>query len=162
MTTAVAAPASVVAANEALSGRDRVVVGMDDDPVSLAALRLAATQAAYRGCDVLAIHVWHYPALWGYPVMPEFNDLGPHIMQTLEASVRGILAERVAAGEPTVTIAVEVVQGVTASVLRDAAHGAELLVLGARHHNRLVGSVSRACSSSPPCPVVIVPAPRDS
>ncbi|MEJ7705139.1 MAG: hypothetical protein WKF47_16490 [Geodermatophilaceae bacterium] len=31
-------------------------------------------------------------------------------------------------------------------------------MLGARHHNRLLGSVSQMCTSHPPCPVVVVPA----
>lgn len=34
-------------------------------------------------------------------------------------------------------------------------------VVGARHHNRLVGSISRSVANHPLCPVVIVPAPRD-
>jgi nucleotide-binding universal stress UspA family protein len=40
-----------------------------------------------------------------------------------------------------------------------ATHGAALLVLGARHHGWLVGSVSKATVAHPPCPVVVVPAP---
>lgn len=164
MTTTLAAAASASApalsADQQISGQNRVVVGMDDDPVSVDALRFAATEAAYRGCDLLAVHVWHYPAMWGYPVWPEQTDLGTYILQTLQETVRGVLAERAAAGEPVVAMSVEVLQGVTAAALHDLSHGANLLVLGARHHNHLVGSISRACSNHPLCPVVIVPAPQ--
>lgn len=139
------------------SGRNRVVVGMDDDPVSVTALRFAAVEAAYRGGDVLAVHVWQYPAMWGYPIIPEQLDLGPYISTRLQQTVDGVLAERSVAGEPVVSIAVRVVEGIPAAALHTAARDAALLVLGARHHNLLLGSVSRACSNHPPCPVVVVP-----
>lgn len=132
---------------------------MDDDPASLAALRFAATEAAYRGADVLAVHVWHYPPMWGYPVWPEQLDLGSYISDKLNQTADAISAERADAGDPAVSIKVEVVQGVTAATLHEIASDAALLVLGARHHSLLLGSVSRACSNHPPCPVVVVPAP---
>lgn len=140
-----------------IAGHNRVVVGMDEDPASVAALRFAATEAAYRGCDVLAVHVWQYPAMWGYPVLPDQTDLGKYLLDQLRATVQGVLDERRQAAEPPVKIAVEVLEGATAAALHDAAHDAQLLVLGARHHNWLVGSISRACSNHPPCPVVVVP-----
>ncbi len=157
----ITAPTSASAPDQVnpTSGRGRVIVGMDDDPASLAALRFAVTEAAYRGGDVLAVSVWHYPAMWGYPVWPEQTDLGTYISGELRQTANAILAERAEAGEPAVTITVEVVQGVTAAVLHNAAREAALLVLGARHHNLMLGSVSRACVNHPPCPVVVVPAP---
>lgn len=133
---------------------------MDDDPVSVAALRFAATEAAYRGGDVLAVHVWHYPNTWGYPmVWPEETSPGTYILNELQKTVDAAIAERAEAGEPAVPIIAEVLEGVNAFALSAAAHGAALLVLGARHHNRLLGSVSQACTNHPPCPVVVVPAP---
>lgn len=159
MTTTAPTTAPALEHINSTPGQGRVVVGMDDDPASLAALRFAVTEAAFRGGDVLAVHVWHYPAMWGYPVWPEQTDLGAYISDELRQTANAILAERAEAGEPAVTITVEVVQGVTAAVLHNAAREAALLVLGARHHNFLLGSVSRACSNHPPCPVVVVPAP---
>ncbi|MGI8691809.1 MAG: universal stress protein [Geodermatophilaceae bacterium] len=142
-----------------LVGRNRVIVGMDDDPVSVIALRFAATEAAYRGGDVLVMSVWHYPYTWGLPtVWPEEANPSAHIMSQLQQTVDATLAERAAAGEPTVAITVEVIEGDAADALNYAASGAALLVLGARHHNRLLGSVSQMCTSHPPCPVVVVPA----
>lgn len=157
MTITESAPSPTDTPLESDRPNTRVVVGMDDDPASLAALRFAATEAAYRGGDVLAVHVWHYPAMWGYPVWPEQTDLGSYISDQLREKANAVTTERAEAGEPVVSIAVEVVEGVTAAILHRAARDAALLVLGARHHSLLLGSVSRACSNHPPCPVVVVP-----
>lgn len=159
MTITVQTPSPADALPDSDSHRNLVVVGMDDDPASLAALRFGATEAAYRGGDVLAVHVWHYPAMWGYPVWPEQTDLGSFIADQLRETANAVMTERAEAGEPAVAIAVEVVQGVTASTLHSAARDAALLVLGARHHSLLLGSVSRDISNHPPCPVVVVPVP---
>lgn len=141
----------------------RVVVGMDDDVASVAALRFAATEAAYRSGDVVALHVFSYPSLWGvYPVWPEEGEPAGYLGAALQATVDEVLAERVAAGEPTVEITAMVVEGINADELRRAADGVALLVLGARHHNRILGSVSASVLShsarGPACPVVVVPA----
>jgi len=159
MTITEPAPSATVASPQFDETRNRVVVGMDDDPASLNALRFAAAEAAYRGGDVLAVHVWHYPAMWGFPVWPEQTDLGAYISEQLRETANAVLTERAEAGQPIVSIAVEVVQGVTAACLHSAARDAALLVLGARHHSLLLGSVSRAVANHPPCPVVVVPAP---
>jgi nucleotide-binding universal stress UspA family protein len=138
--------------------RNRVVVGLDDDPVSVEALRFGATEAAFRGGDVLALHVWHYPSSWGYPMpWPQETSLGALILPELLRTVEQVTSERAAAGETAVAITAKVVQGDDSFALCTAAHGGALLVLGARHHNRLLGSVSQACVNHPPCPVVIVP-----
>lgn len=146
-------------ADLAVSG-SRVVVGMDDDPVSVTALRFAAREAAYRHGDVLAVHVWHYPTTWGYPIAwTAEDDLGSYILAGLQKAVQTVQAERAVADEPAVSIVTEVRQGMYSDQLLAAAHGAALLVLGARHHNRLLGSVSQACINHPPCAVVVVPVP---
>ncbi|MEP6853279.1 MAG: universal stress protein [bacterium] len=160
MTTSLieAAPSAPSAPITPVDLRNRVVVGLDDDPVSVEALRFAATEAAYRGGDVVAMHVWHYPSTWGYPMAwPEEASLGELILPELQRTVEQVVAERAAAGEAAVAITTQVVQGVDSFALCAAAHSGALLVLGARHHNRLLGSVSQACVNHPPCPVVIVP-----
>lgn len=132
---------------------------MDDNPVSVTALRFAATEAAFRGGDVLAVSVWHYPYTWGLATAwPEEADPGTSMLTELQQTVAAVLAERALAGQPAVSITVEVVEGDAAAALATAADGAALLVLGARHHNRLLGSVSQACTARPPCPVAVVPA----
>jgi nucleotide-binding universal stress UspA family protein len=158
MTTAAVENASSPVDLKPADRRNRVVVGMDDDPVSVGALRFAAIEAGYRGGDVLALHVWHYPNTWGYPVAwPEEDSLGSYVLTGLQKTVDAVLAERVAAGAPVVAITAQAVQGVDVTALGAAADGAALLVLGTRHHNRFLGSVSQACVNHPPCPVVVVP-----
>jgi len=53
-----------------------------------------------------------------------------------------------------------VMEGHVARVLLDAAHGADLLVVGSRGHSgfagALLGSVSQHCAQHSPCPAVII------
>src|ERR1022692_3459788 len=53
-----------------------------------------------------------------------------------------------------------VAEGNAAQVLRDAAKGADLLVVGSRGHGEfvgaLLGSVSQQCVHHAPCPVVVI------
>lgn len=72
-------------------------------------------------------------------------------------SVDSAQAERAAAGEPLVSVSIEVLEGDAATTPTYAARDAALLVLGTRHHNRLLGSVSQVCVNRPPCAVVVVP-----
>lgn len=149
-------------ASSVVLGR-RVVVGMDDDLASIAALRFAATEAAYRGGDVLALHVWQYPSSWGFPGTwsMEYSPAAAILADLLER-IAELQADRARAGEPLVVITAEVRQGIIDAEISAASHGASLLVLGARHHSWLVGSVSKATTAHPPCPVVVVPAPAVS
>ena len=142
-----------------LEPNGRVVVGMDDDAVSVDALRFAAREAAYRGGDVVAVHAWHYPAAtWGYPmVWPQEASPREYILTELRKTIAGVQAERLLAGEPGIAIAAEVVEGIGEFALHAAAEHAGLLVLGTRHHNRFLGSVSQACINHPVCPIVLVP-----
>lgn len=136
----------------------RVVVGMDDSPGALAALRYAAIEAAYRGGDVLAMHVWQYPTSWGFAgAWTGDYDPGAYLSDALAKTVAELQAERMAAGEPAVRIVTRVEEGFSSGALITAATGSALLVMGARHHNRLLGSVSQACINHAPCPIVLVP-----
>ncbi len=160
MTTTAPQPTSASAIQH--SPAHRIVVGMDEHPASVAALRFAATEAAYRGGEVQAVHVWQIPALWGvegsWPA-----DLQPDsfIHERLQKTADTVQAERARAGEPAVSITVEVVQGNPAVTLSAVAEGCALLVLGTRHHNRLFGSVSLAAAKHPTYPIVLVPPPAE-
>ena len=139
-----------------------VVVGVDDSPESLEALRVAASEAAFRRVGVRAIHVWHFPSTWGVPLAwPAEANPGEYVEKRLLDEARQLETARQAAGEPPVGITVEVIEGDAENELRAAARGAPLLVLGARRFHgpsSILGSVSHACAAHPPCPVLIVPA----
>ena len=140
---------------------DVVLVGVDDSPASLTAIRVAADEAALRGTEVLAVHVWHYPSTWGVPLnWPEGANPGQFVLDRLTSAVEDAQAERRAAGKPEVKMTVEVIEGDTVKELRSAAANASILVLGERAHFRprqILGSVSHALVAHPPCPVLIVP-----
>jgi nucleotide-binding universal stress UspA family protein len=134
----------------------RVVVGVDGSECSRAALEWALRQAALTGADrVSAVIAWEVPYAAHGRVVPD-PDLW-------EASARDALARTVAAAagaDPPVPVERHVMQGHPVRVLLDAAHGAELLVVGARGRGgfsgTLLGSVSQACARHAPCPVVVV------
>jgi nucleotide-binding universal stress UspA family protein len=68
-----------------------------------------------------------------------------------------VLHERDLQDKPRVRISMEALEGVTDVELTRAATGAAMLVLGQRHHYRLLGSVSQSSLRRAPCVIVIVP-----
>lgn len=140
---------------------DVVLVAVDDSPASLTATRVAADEAALRGTEVLAVHVWHYPSTWGVPLnWPQGANPGQFVLDRLKSTVEDVQAERRAAGKPAVRISAEVIEGDTVKELRSAAANASILVLGERGHfspRQILGSVTHALVAHPPCPVLIVP-----
>ncbi len=133
----------------------RIVVGVDGSPSSMAALRWAIRQAERTGAEVEAVTVWWYPPGYGLAPMPEgAGDLEGEAAKTLAEA----LAE-VSGLAPDVIVCPRVVEGNAAEVLLRAACGAELLVVGSRGHSGFaatLGSVSRHCVRHAPCPVVVV------
>jgi nucleotide-binding universal stress UspA family protein len=142
-----------------------VLVGVDDSPASLTAMRVAADEAALRGTDLLAVHVWHFPSTWGVPLTwPKGANPGQFVLDRLNAEVAHVQAERNAAGKPEVSVSVEVIEGDTIKELRTAGAKAAILVLGERGRfspQKILGSVSHALVTRPPCLVMIVPANDD-
>jgi nucleotide-binding universal stress UspA family protein len=138
--------------------KPRIVVGVDGSPSSLDALRWAVRQARLTAAAVHAIATWEHPVLYGggyYVPMPD-DDIAAATGKVLAESVRSVLGEEAA----PVEVREEVMVGNAAQVLLDAAHGAELLVLGSRGHGgftgALLGSVGQHCVHHAACPVVIV------
>jgi nucleotide-binding universal stress UspA family protein len=137
-------------------GDRRIVAGVDGSPSSREALRWAVRQAALTGSVVDAVIAWHDRASYaGYAWL---------IADTRDADLAATaLSEAVGSTIPagsTVTVRPRVVEGHAARVLVDAAHGADLLVVGSRGHGgfpgMLLGSVSQHCVQHSPCPVVII------
>jgi nucleotide-binding universal stress UspA family protein len=75
-------------------------------------------------------------------------------VETLDAIIADV------ASDSEVHVDATVAEGPAASVLVDAAEGADLLVVGSRGHGGfvglLLGSVSQQCVTHAPCPVLVV------
>lgn len=133
----------------------RIVVGVDGSPASKTALRWAVEQARLIGGTVDAITAWEYPATYGWGVAQFDDDLSTWAGKALADSV-----EEVVGPDRPVEIRESTVYGNAAKALLDAAHGAELLVVGSRGHGgfagALLGSVSLHCVQHAHCPVVVI------
>lgn len=141
----------------------RIVVGVDDSIGGRAALRWALAEAERRHATVDAVHAWHSMVLVASPTV------GLVVDPAEEAASAKQLLDEVVTGEdgranPSVVVNQVVAEGGAASVLLEAARGADLLVVGSRGRGGftglLLGSVSQQCVHHAPCPVVVVPACR--
>src|SRR5581483_11471994 len=105
---------------------------------------------------VHAIATWEHPVVYGVGYAIPDDDIGAATGRVLSDSVKEALDD----GDAPVEMREEVVVGNAPRVLLEAAHGAELLVLGSRGHGgfagALLGSVGQHCVQHAPCPVVIV------
>jgi nucleotide-binding universal stress UspA family protein len=137
--------------------RDRrtVVVGVEGRDGDQDVLAVAFAEAASRGTDLLAVHVWQEVILdASFRTVSPLND-----WEGVVADEERILAEALAgwrAKEPDVPVREAVVRDRTAPALVAAALTAELLVLGHRGR-RFLGSTTHSVLSRASCPVEVVP-----
>jgi nucleotide-binding universal stress UspA family protein len=144
--------------SEPLSGRP-VVVGVDGSAASDAAVSFAFAAAAARGVGVVAVHTWTDVALgsaWEVLEWPE-----------IEAEENTLLIQRLAdtqARYPDVPVQRVVARDRPAHTLLEEAKNAQLVVVGSRgrggFRGLLLGSTSQALIYHAPCPVAVVPLPR--
>ncbi|SDJ54335.1 universal stress protein [Nonomuraea jiangxiensis] len=135
------------------SPRAEVVVGVDGSPGSLRALAFGFAEAELRRARLRAVQAWAWPHPGGFE--PADRDGEEKHLRTL----RGLVA-RYRERHPDVDMVAEVVHGHPVEVLREAAAGAELLVVGSRGHGQLagmlMGSISQAMLHHAPCPLAVV------
>lgn len=145
-----------------------VVVGVDGSRGAQDALRWALEEAGLRKIPLRAVHAWTLGyvgfsfgggAIGGYAT-PSFD------LEGLQHAAEELLAQALTdAGADNAQIEVEpqVIQGLPAEVLTDAARPGDLLVVGSRGHggfaDLLLGSVSQQCVHHATCPVVVVRSP---
>ena len=154
-----------------------IVVGVDGSSGGDAALRWAIEEARLRGAEVHAVHAFDMPPppVGVTPIGPpgpvaevtpdELEDLRRNATAGAQAALDEALAR--AAGETEgVRVRGSLLQGPPATALVEAARDAELLVVGTRGHGAVhelvLGSVSHECARKASCPVVVLPATRDS
>jgi nucleotide-binding universal stress UspA family protein len=134
----------------------RIVVGIDGSPSSLAALEWAARQAEFTGSALEVMIVWQWPMSYGF-AMPLASDFDP----ATEAGkvLDGAIGDARKA-HPEVEIRPSVIEGFPAQVLVEASKDAELMVVGSRGHGEfaglLIGSVSEHCVTHAHCPVLVL------
>ena len=133
------------------STRRTVVVGVDDSPTSLAALRWASTWAKEHRLPlqvVHAVHVWDYDALGGGADL----DRGRRLVDAAVGDPAVV--------DPEVEVVPDVVAGDAAPVLVQRSADARVLVVGARGRGGFLGlrlgSVSDQVAAHAACPVVVV------
>ena len=142
-----------------------IVAGVDGSPGSREALRWALAEARLRQTPLQVVYAWEFPHLpVGPGIAPPITaDTVSRLREAAEDVLDTALAET---GDELegVEIRRAVVEGPAASVLVEAAEGADLLVVGSRglggFRGLLLGSVSQQCAHHASCPVVIVRAPR--
>lgn len=142
---------------------DRIVVGVDGSPESVAALRWAAEEAQLRRATLHVLTVWHFPPgafLPGAVFPPELTDhLTRRAKETQAAAIEATIPD-----DGTVRVEAEIREGSAPWVLVEAAKDADMLVVGSRgvgrFRERLLGSVSQHCAHHATCPIVIVRRPE--
>jgi nucleotide-binding universal stress UspA family protein len=140
---------------------DTIVVGVDDSPCAVDAIRWALEEAELRGARVRAVHAWHLPQLTPPGGRPPAGLEVEAYRQEAKRRLRTALQQ---AGVDDRRLEVEpvVAEAPPTEALLDAARDAILLVLGARGRGTfaglVLGHVSHQCTLLSPCPVVVVPA----
>jgi nucleotide-binding universal stress UspA family protein len=146
------------AAMNTAHGKPRIVVGVDESPASLAALRWAAREAGLRATRLQVVQAWER-ARWRVAPYASCVRLRGTDEDRATAGARLEGAVRTMLGPASaIPVTVEVAEGLATQVLLDRASGAELLVLGgvASTGRDAIGPVARDCLRHPPCPIVVV------
>ncbi|WP_026550371.1 universal stress protein [Arthrobacter sp. Br18] len=129
-----------------------VVAAVDNSPSGVAALRWAVTEARLRAGALRVVTAWHAPSVGdGKPLDPTlFREAAEKAQQK---ALKAVETE----GVP---ISTEIIQGLTAEVLLDAARGSDLIVVGSRGRGGfkglLLGSVSTHVVHHAAVPVLVV------
>jgi nucleotide-binding universal stress UspA family protein len=159
-------PVVVVRGDSALPGPGRpVVVGMDNSPSAVEAVRYAAdvAAAAYAPLIVVSAYRTLSSQAWAEAFAVLESDGGPHfdtVAREAAATAAANGARIARAAYPGLDITEQALEGLPARVLARAADSAGLLVVGSRGHGGftglMLGSVSHALIHCSPCPVTII------
>lgn len=146
------------------TGRGDVVVGVDGSAPGQAALEWAARAAVERGTGLLILHALNMPLVsvpFGHPVRltptPETAERAAHLLERALAHLRGRY--------PGLEARTQVSSADAVHALLAAARTAAVVVVGTRGLGGIgsvfLGSVSIRVSAHAPCPVAVVPGPKE-
>jgi nucleotide-binding universal stress UspA family protein len=137
---------------------ERIVVGVDGSGAAQRALAWAVDEGRARGATVEAVHAWHMPYVGLSPYAPVAAD--PAIFEEAGREVLQRAVDRVDARGLPAPVERILAAGGAASVLLEAAKGADLVVVGTRGRGGfaglVLGSVSHQVTHHAECPVVVV------
>ncbi len=136
-----------------------VVVGIDADERSAAAIEWAFAEASARDAELVAVHTW-----WWEDPNPFFGGVDrEEIWQEVAESQRLLVAEMLAGWQekyPDVVLIPSLVRGQAATVLEDVSGSSQLVVVGSRGRGGfaglLLGSVGLHALHHTRCPLVVV------
>ncbi|RMI36294.1 universal stress protein [Streptomyces triticirhizae] len=140
-----------------------VVLGLDPDQPADELLEFAFDAAATHGAELRVVHVWNpaptvAPVAVGVPgpVGPTAQELAGELRGSLAATLRPWRAKY-----PEVTVRAELPVGRATRVLREAADGARLVVVGRRERpvplGPRLGRVTHSLLHHCPVPLTVVP-----
>jgi nucleotide-binding universal stress UspA family protein len=137
-----------------MSGRRRIVVGVDGSRSSRAALCRAAEEARAHDAVLEVVAAWSFlDQITGAPLDPLYGEA--NVRARLDQTVQEVLHD---APPPVIRLRPE--NDLPARALLTAAEGAWLVVVGSRgmggFKGLLLGSVSSHLAHHSPCPVLIV------
>jgi nucleotide-binding universal stress UspA family protein len=143
--------------------RHVLVVGVDETPASVAAVRWAVREASLRHAAVRLICSWHYDPRLRAP----YAHAPAPTEKEHEAAARARLATAASIASdslPAGRLQAELTDKPLVRALLDNAADADLLILGTTRattqspaeHPPPIGPVTRSCLSQAPCAVVVV------
>lgn len=130
----------------------RIAVGVDGSPASLAALRWADRRARRGDAALVAVTAWHWvPEYAVFPYGPNEDDAERNAAELLDRAVDQV---------PALCCTRVIDQGHPTDVLLDLSDQVDLLVIGSNgtgsFRSQLLGSVSQRVAQRASCPVVVV------
>jgi nucleotide-binding universal stress UspA family protein len=163
-----AAPVTVlhprpVSADEPVQEHQRVVVGLDDLDASRPALIYAAEEAVRRDLPLRVVHARSVSIWASAPFVPMPSRSIIEEAERAELARIDLAVDELQQRFPKLTIDTVIARGTAANLIIDSSGHAALVVVGRRHHSRLVeaifGSTADSVAHNVACPVVSVPCP---
>ena len=145
----------------------KIVVGVDGSPGGVAALHWAIEEAKLRKAELHIVHAYETPFYLVGLAEPAPVAVDPDaVSESARAVINEVVDPIVGAGIEGVEVHKAIAEGPPATVLREVAADADLLVVGTRGRGGftelLLGSVSSQVTHHAPCPVTVVPPPPDA
>jgi nucleotide-binding universal stress UspA family protein len=138
----------------------RVIVGVDESPAGIRALRYGLEEARRRGSTLIAARVWSFPVTWPSGGMEQFS--GDDMSTQASETVQRAFAAAVGAPPRDVSVEVVFVYGAPGpELVRLADRDDDLLVVGSRQRaavrRALHASTAQYCAAHASCAVLVVP-----